>query len=86
MVTDRADDLRSIMSDNATFIQLPALGSSTSLITVYGDHRVNIQRTIRSIMQLVSLLTSGGIAQDVNEYSQGLSILRRILLAPTRSI
>lgn len=52
MVTDRADDLKTIMSDNATFIQFPALGSSTSLITVYGDHRVNIQRTIRSIMQL----------------------------------
>lgn len=54
MVTDRAEDLRTIMSDNATFIQFPPLGSSTSLITVYGDHRVNIQRTIRSIMQLVS--------------------------------
>ncbi|KAF7306713.1 KH domain protein [Mycena indigotica] len=52
MVTDRADDLKSIVSDNATFIQFPALGSSTSLITVYGDNRVNIQRTIRSIMQL----------------------------------
>lgn len=55
MVTDRADDLKSIMADNATFIHFPALGSSTSLITVYGDHRVNIQRTIRSIMQLVSI-------------------------------
>jgi len=54
MVTDRADDLKSIMADNATFIYFPPLGSSTSLITVYGDHRVNIQRTIRSIMQLVS--------------------------------
>ncbi|KAF9535578.1 cytoplasmic protein [Crepidotus variabilis] len=52
MVTERAEDLKTIMSDNATFIQLPPLGSSTSLITVYGDHRVNIQRTIRSIMQL----------------------------------
>ncbi|KAJ7107666.1 cytoplasmic protein [Mycena crocata] len=52
MVTDRADDLKSIVSDNATFIQFPPLGSSTSLITVYGDHRVNIQRTIRSIMVL----------------------------------
>ncbi|KAK7463826.1 hypothetical protein VKT23_005763 [Stygiomarasmius scandens] len=52
MVTDRPDDLKTIMNDNATFIQFPPLGSSTSLITVYGDHRVNIQRTIRSIMQL----------------------------------
>jgi len=58
MVTDRADDLKSIMSDNATFIQFPPIGSSTSLITVYGDHRVNIQRTIRSIMQLVYRLVS----------------------------
>ncbi|KAH9964452.1 hypothetical protein BC827DRAFT_1259521 [Russula dissimulans] len=52
MVTDRAEDLRIIMSDNATFIQFPLIGSSTSLITVFGDHRVNIQRTIRSVMQL----------------------------------
>lgn len=52
MVTDRADDLKQVMNDNATFIQFPPLGSSTSLITVYGDHRVNIQRTIRSIMSL----------------------------------
>ncbi|KAK2462095.1 hypothetical protein APHAL10511_006558 [Amanita phalloides] len=52
MVTDRGDDLKQIMNDNATFIQFPPLGSSTSLITVYGDHRVDIQRTIRSIMSL----------------------------------
>ena len=53
MVTDHADELEGIMADNAAFIQFPPIGSSTSLITVYGDHRVNIQRTIRSIMQLV---------------------------------
>jgi hypothetical protein len=55
MVTDRGDDLKQIMNDNATFIQFPPLGSSTSLITVFGDHRVNVQRTIRSIMSLVSI-------------------------------
>jgi hypothetical protein len=53
MVTDRTEDLKTIMSDNATFIQFPPIGSPTSLITVFGDHRVNIQRTIRSVMQLV---------------------------------
>ncbi|KAI0932467.1 hypothetical protein AcW1_000410 [Taiwanofungus camphoratus] len=52
MVTERADDLKALMHDNATYIQFPPIGSSTSLITVFGDHRVNIQRTIRSIMQL----------------------------------
>lgn len=58
MVLDRAEDLKSIMSDNATFVQFPPIGSSASLITVFGDHRVNVQRTIRSIMQLVRLLLS----------------------------
>ena len=53
MVTERAEDLKALMHDNATFIQFPPIGSSTSLITIFGDHRVNIHRTIRAIMQLV---------------------------------
>jgi hypothetical protein len=87
MVTDRAEDLRTIMSDNATFIQFPPLGSSTSLITVYGDHRVNIQRTIRSIMQLVSqtFIHAQAFSNDFF-YLLGLPILRRIFLALTSSI
>ncbi|TFK57432.1 cytoplasmic protein [Heliocybe sulcata] len=52
MLVERADDLRSIMQDNGTFIQFPPIGSSTSVISVYGDNRVSIQRTIRSVMQL----------------------------------
>ncbi|KAM5538238.1 hypothetical protein V8D89_008125 [Ganoderma adspersum] len=52
MVTERGEDLKALMHDNATFIQFPPIGSSTSLITVIGDNRVNVQRTIRSIMQL----------------------------------
>lgn len=53
LVSDRVDDIIAIMNDNATFIRFPTLGSSTSIITVYGDHAVNVSRTIRSIMQLV---------------------------------
>ena len=41
------------MNDNGTFINFPAIGSQASLISVYGDHRVNIERTIRAIMQFV---------------------------------
>ena len=56
LVSDRVDDLIAIMSDNATFVRFPILGSSTSIITVYGDHAVNVSRTIRSIMQLVCFI------------------------------
>lgn len=86
MVTDRPDDLKSIMADNATFIHFPPLGSSTSLITVYGDHRVNIQRAIRSIMQLVSADMDSIPFLPRLFLIQGLSILRWIFLALTRAI
>lgn len=81
MVTDRAEDLKSIMSDNATFIQFPPIGSSTSLITIYGDHRVSIQRTIRSIMQLVSDFSFLAKSDLKLIFFQGLPILRDVILA-----
>lgn len=52
IILEKIEDVRSIMMDDATFINLPMLGSQTSLITVYGDNRVSIERTIRSLMQL----------------------------------
>lgn len=54
MLSDRLEDIKQIMNDNGTFINFPPIGSQASLISVYGDHRVNIERTIRSIMALVS--------------------------------
>lgn len=56
LLTDRMEDITKIMSDNGTYLQLPSVGSQASLITVFGDHRVAIERTIRSIMALVSVL------------------------------
>lgn len=53
MLSDRLEDIKQIMNDNGTFINFPPIGSQASLISVYGDHRVNIERTIRSIMGLV---------------------------------
>ncbi|GAA5842045.1 hypothetical protein JCM9279_002766 [Rhodotorula babjevae] len=52
MLSDRLEDIKQIMSDNGTFINFPPIGSQASLISVYGDHRVNIERTIRSVMAL----------------------------------
>jgi KH domain len=52
MLQDRSDDLKTIMSDNGAFIAFPPLGSQASQVTVYGDQRSPIQRTIRSLMGL----------------------------------
>ncbi|CED84372.1 cytoplasmic protein [Phaffia rhodozyma] len=52
LATERVDEVRGIMIDNGTFIQFPTLGSQGSLITVFGDSRVVIERTIRSVMAL----------------------------------
>ena len=64
LVSDRVDDLIAIMNDNATFVRFPTLGSSASIVTVYGDHAVNVSRTIRSIMQLVCFTPFLAIACD----------------------
>lgn len=52
--SDRVEQVKTIMFDNGTFINLPMIGSQASLISVYGDHRTNIERTLRAIMRLVS--------------------------------
>jgi hypothetical protein len=58
LLTERIEEFKAIMSDNGTYVQVPSVGSQASLITVFGDHRVNIERTIRSIMALVRLPVS----------------------------
>jgi len=54
MLSDRLEEIRAIMYDNGTFINFPVIGSQASLISVYGDQRVSIERTIRSVMQLTT--------------------------------
>ncbi|WVR08561.1 hypothetical protein IAU60_005616 [Kwoniella sp. DSM 27419] len=52
LLTERLEEVKGIMNDNGTYIQVPSVGCQASLITVFGDHRVNIERTIRSVMGL----------------------------------
>ena len=53
MITEKLDELRNIMRDNATYIQFPAVGMMSPSITVLGASRVSVQRTIRFINQMV---------------------------------
>ncbi|KAF9901485.1 hypothetical protein BX616_002237, partial [Lobosporangium transversale] len=61
MLVNHRDKLRSIMLDNASFIAFPPLGASHPVLFVYGESRVNVERTIRTVMQLASQFHSGSI-------------------------
>jgi len=52
LLMQKLPQLQEIMFDNGTFINFPPIGSQISVLSVYGDHRVHIERTIRSLMQL----------------------------------
>ncbi|CEH14290.1 Vigilin [Ceraceosorus bombacis] len=54
MLMERLEELKSAMLDNGTFINFPMLGGQASVISVFGDNRVSIERTIRSVMSLTS--------------------------------
>jgi len=54
MLIFRMDDLKATMRDQGTFISFPPLGSSASLITVFGDSRLTIERTIKAVMALAA--------------------------------
>lgn len=52
MLTARPDDLLAIMGDNATYIEFPPVMAQTGVMIVVGENRVDVERTVRSIMQL----------------------------------
>lgn len=53
LITERLEELRMLMLDNSTFLSLPSIGSQQSSVTVYGTSRVDVDRSIRNLMQLV---------------------------------
>lgn len=51
-----APALEALMHDNGAFIQLPSLGSGGSMLSVFADSKVAIERTIRGLMKLAESL------------------------------
>ncbi|KAI8371769.1 uncharacterized protein BYT42DRAFT_81246 [Radiomyces spectabilis] len=49
MLLHRRDELRKIMHDNGSFIELPLVGSGENRIAVYAENRVNVERTLRAL-------------------------------------
>lgn len=53
LLLERLEELRAIMIDNSSFLELPPVGSQQAPVTVYGAMRVDVERSIRGLMQLV---------------------------------
>ena len=58
ILSERTADLLRIMRENATFIKLPDIGSNASVISVLGDRRSTIERTLRDVALLVNCPSS----------------------------
>jgi hypothetical protein len=58
MLVNRRDQLRKIMNDNGVFLSIPPIGSNIGSIRVIGDDPIFVERSIRSLMVLVSTLYS----------------------------
>ena len=56
IITEKLEKLRDIMDEDATFINLPPLGSENTVITVSGTTLPLIERSIRRMNKLVSPL------------------------------
>ncbi|KAI8337280.1 hypothetical protein BC941DRAFT_353275, partial [Chlamydoabsidia padenii] len=52
------DKLSKIMRDNGSVILFPALGSGCNTVTVYGENRVSVERTLRLLNYLLSFILS----------------------------
>ncbi|KAF9107702.1 hypothetical protein BGX29_005219 [Mortierella sp. GBA35] len=61
MLVNHREKLRTIMTDNASFIAFPPLGGTFPTLFVYGQSSVNVERTIRTVMQLSCHFHSGSI-------------------------
>lgn len=54
LLQERLEALRLLMLDNGTYLELPVIGSQQGAITVSGTSRVDVERSLRTLMQLVS--------------------------------
>ncbi|WFD31054.1 hypothetical protein MSPP1_002085 [Malassezia sp. CBS 17886] len=54
LLRERLEALRACMLDNSTYLELPVIGSQHGQVTVFGTSRVDVERSIRTLMQLVA--------------------------------
>lgn len=55
ILLDRLDKVRKVMETNGSYVLFPQLGSQRGIIRVQGTEILQVERTVREIMALVSL-------------------------------
>jgi hypothetical protein len=60
ILTNRLEQVRKIMDDNGTYIQVPVVGSKSEMVMVFGDHHTHIERSLRNLAQLVGRIFASG--------------------------
>jgi hypothetical protein len=54
ILLERLDKVRKIIENNGSYILLPPLGMQRGLVRVQGTDVLNVERTVRELMALVS--------------------------------
>jgi hypothetical protein len=54
ILLDRLDKVRKVMESNGSYVLFPQLGSQRGIVRVQGTEVLNVERTVREIMALVS--------------------------------
>lgn len=80
ILLSRMDKVRKIIEANATFIMIPPLGSRHGPVRIQGVENLQIERSIRELMALVSLYYSQRVGGELMlTPSQGRSVLHGIV-------
>jgi hypothetical protein len=57
LLLERLDKIQSIMEGHASYVVLPSIGHNAAVVRVIGLDVLNVERTIRDLMGLVSFLS-----------------------------
>lgn len=78
----RLDKVRKIVEANGSYIQFPPLGSRSTPVRIQATENLHIERTVRELMSLVSILALGYTVYIIANIIPGWSVLQRVLGSP----
>ena len=65
ILLERLDKVQKVMETNGSYVLFPQLGSQRNTIRIQGTEVLHVERTVREIMALVSVLLSLFLAKEV---------------------